>query len=598
VLAGDITKEASDLGLPFVGVGFMYPQGYFRQHVNAEGRQEEVYERIERDQVAVSPVRTPDGDPLRVRLSLPDRTLHVAAWQVSIGRSRLFLVDTDLDENTTGDRELTGRLYGGDQNARVSQEILLGIGGVRVLRALGIKPNVWHGNEGHTSLMMLERVREEIAAGRSFDEAVDQVRRTTVFTTHTPVAAGHDAFYYPLMEGHLDPIEGYGLTALGDHRSKLYGLASHPAEWGIGFNMTALALRLSGHVNAVSQKHGEVSRAMWTSLWPGKKPDEVPIRSITNGVHVPTWTANATDRCLRDHLDPDWLRKHDEPALWQKAESIPDEALWAVRTHVKSGLFHFLRDRLRQRWAAHDVEAGQAVALGALLDPEALTLGFARRFASYKRATLVLRDLDRLRHLLDDTHRPCRLSSQARLIPPTRAGRTSSRPSTARRATRARGEDGVLEDYDMHAAHWLVQGCGRLAQQSRARRSKRAAPADEGRDQRRSESERARRLVDRGVGRRNGWGFEGAEETTPTPATWTRSTRSSRRRSCPSLRPRYGRDPTRLARGGAARASDGHSCLLADDGARICCFMYAPAIAGQQSLQPRSTLRPGRLIFG
>ena len=459
VLAGDITKEASDLGLPFVGIGFMYPQGYFRQHVNAEGRQEEVYERIEREHVAVSPVRTPDGELLRVRLSLPDRTLHVAAWQVSIGRSRLFLVDTDLDENTTGDRELTGRLYGGDQNARVSQEILLGIGGVRVLRALGIRPTVWHGNEGHTSLMMLERVREEIAAGRSFDEAVDAVRRTTVFTTHTPVAAGHDAFYYPLMEGHLDPIEGYGVTALGDLRAKLYGLASYPADWGMAFNMTALALRLSGHVNAVSRKHGEVSRAMWTSLWPDKKPDEVPIVSITNGVHVPTWVANATDRCLRDHLDPDWLRRHDDPALWQKAESIPDEALWALRSHVKLGLFHFLRDRLRQRWAAHDVEASQAVALGALLDPEALTIGFARRFASYKRATLILRDLDRLRHILDDTHRPVQIIFAGKAHPADEGGKDLLQAVyRAARDPLLAGRIAFLEDYDMHAAHWMVQG--------------------------------------------------------------------------------------------------------------------------------------------
>ena len=241
VLAGDVTKEASDLGVPLVGIGFMYPQGYFRQHVNAEGRQEEVYEQIDREQVPVAPVTAPDGRPIRTTLALPDRMLHVAAWKVLIGRSVLYLLDTDLDGNAPWDRELTGRLYGGDQSARLLQEIVLGIGGVRMLRALGVTPTVWHANEGHTALMMVERVRERVQAGLDFDRAVEEVRASTVFTTHTPVPAGHDAFPFPLVETYVSRLGEYG-AAIDAYRERLYSMATHPAAWGPAFNMTALAL--------------------------------------------------------------------------------------------------------------------------------------------------------------------------------------------------------------------------------------------------------------------------------------------------------------------------------------------------------------------
>src|SRR5882672_9428167 len=289
-LHNSLPRYASGLGIPLVGIGFMYPQGYFRQHVNSEGRQEEVYEQIDRGQVAVAPVTAADGKPIRVTLALTDRMLHIAAWKVLIGRSVLYLLDTDLDVNAPWDRELTGRLYGGDQSARFLQEIVLGIGGVRMLRALEIKPTIWHGNEGHTALMMVERLRERLQAGVDFDRAVEEVRASTIFTTHTPVPAGHDAFPFPLVETYVSRLGEYG-AAIDAYRERLYSMATHPAAWGPAFNMTALALRLSGHVNAVSRKHGEVSRAMWQDLWPGLPVDQVPIASITNGVHVPTWVA-------------------------------------------------------------------------------------------------------------------------------------------------------------------------------------------------------------------------------------------------------------------------------------------------------------------
>ena len=458
VLAGDVAKEASDLGIPLVGIGFMYPLGYFRQHVNAQGRQEEVYERIDRDLAPVFPARDPNGSPLRIQLTLPDRTLHIAVWSVFIGRTVLYLMDTGLDENAPADRELTGRLYGGDQNARLLQEIILGVGGVRVLRALGIEPTVWHGNEGHTSMMMLERVREKLAAGMEFDRAVEEVRAATVFTTHTPVAAGHDAFSYDLVRGYFKSIEGYG-EPLDLHRERLFGLASHPAPWGEAFNMTALALRLCAHANAVSRKHGEVSRAMWASLWPDRPAGETPIRSVTNGVHVPTWTAGEVDRLFRKHIAENWMDRHDDAKLWEKVAKIPDDVLWETRRRLKAGLFHFLHDRIRQRWAAHDLEADQAVAFGSLLEPDALTLGFARRFASYKRATLILRDPDRLRAILDDLRRPVQIVFAGKAHPADEGGKDLLQAVyRAARDPALAGRIAFLEDYDMHAAHWLVQG--------------------------------------------------------------------------------------------------------------------------------------------
>ena len=458
VLAGDITKEASDLGIPLVGVGFMYPQGYFRQHVNAEGRQEEVYEQIDRERVAVAPARAHDGTPIRIALTLPDRMLHVAAWKVLIGRSVLYLLDSDLDGNAPWDRELTGRLYGGDQSARLLQEIILGIGGVRALRALGIKPTVWHANEGHTALMMVERLREHVAAGAEFDRAVEEVRASTVFTTHTPVAAGHDAFPFPLVETYIERLGDFG-AAVDAYRERLYSMATHPAAWGPAFNMTALAIRLSGRVNAVSRRHGEVSRAMWRDLWPGLPEDQVPIGSITNGVHVPTWISGELDRLYKSKLAEDWMARHDDPALWDGIAAIPDESFWEIRRNLKDALIHFLRDRVRHRWSSSHVDPGQAVAFGSLLDPAAFTIGFARRFATYKRAALILRDPSRLHAILTDPRRPVQIIFAGKAHPADEQGKEILQSVyRAARDPAAAGRIAFLEDYDMHAAHWLVQG--------------------------------------------------------------------------------------------------------------------------------------------
>jgi len=389
---------------------------------------------------------------------LPDRTLQIGAWRALIGRSVLYLMDTDLDGNAPWDRELTGRLYGGDQNARLLQEIVLGVGGVRLLRALGIEPTVWHGNEGHTALMMVERVRERIAEGAAFDRALEGVRATTIFTTHTPVPAGHDAFSFEMAEGYFSKLDAFG-GAFEAHRGQLLALASYPAPWGNGFNMTALAVGLSARVNGVSRKHGEVSREMWHSLWPDLSLDQVPIGSVTNGVHAPTWVSGEMDRLYRQHLAPDWLARHDDPAFWEGLSSVPDQALWVTRRKLKVALLQYIRERVRQRWSADRVEPGQAMALGALLDSEALTIGFARRFAGYKRATLLLRDPARLAAILNDERRPVQILFAGKAHPADEHGKDLLQ--AVYRAARDQGFAGriaFVEDYDMHAAHWLVQG--------------------------------------------------------------------------------------------------------------------------------------------
>ena len=454
VLAGDIAKEASDLGVPMVGVGFMYPQGYFRQRINVEGRQEEIYEMIDRERVPVERVLNQDGSLLLIALTLPDRVLRVAAWRVRLGRTTLYLLDTDIDGNAPWDRELTGRLYGGDQSVRVLQEIVLGLAGVRLLRAIGLKPTVWHGNEGHTAFMMLERVRERLEAGLEFEAALTDVRATTIFTTHTPVPAGHDAFPYALVESHLSTIEGFG-PWLDTLRSRLLDLGVYENA----FNMTVLAMHLAGRVNGVSRRHGEVSRQMWRSLWPEVAEEDVPIRSITNGVHVPTWIAPEMDRLFRRRLAEDWLARHDDPEIWARAAALTDDALWETRRTLKADLHSFLRERIRYRWAEERVEPGQTVAFGALLDPEAFTIGFARRFATYKRADLILRDAARLKRLLRDGRRPVQIIFAGKAHPADEHGKSLLQSVyRAARDPELAGRIAFLEDYDMHSAHWLVSG--------------------------------------------------------------------------------------------------------------------------------------------
>ena len=454
VLAGDVAKEASDLGLPMVGVGFMYPQGYLRQRIRADGWQEEVVESLQRGLAPIRPACTESGQPCVVRLDLPGRAVSVAVWVVRAGRVPLYLMDTDVAVNAAVDRTLSARLYGGDQEMRLRQEIVVGIGGVRLLRALGIAPTVWHANEGHSAFMMVERLRELIEAGKPFDRALDEVRASTVFTTHTPVAAGHDVFPFGLIERYL----GVYWPTLGLDRDRFLALGLHAGGQDRPFNMSALALRLGGSLSAVSQRHAEVSRQMWGSLLSAPSAAAWTIKAITNGVHVPTWVAEELDELYRRYLGEDWAARQDDVEVWARVQGIPAAELWNTHRELRARLITRLRDRARERWRDKRDATG-TMAAGAVLDPEALTLGFARRFSTYKRAALLLHDPERLGRILTSERRPVQIIFAGKAHPADEpAKRVLQEVYRAAKAPAYEGRIAFVEDYDMTVAQLLVQG--------------------------------------------------------------------------------------------------------------------------------------------
>ena len=453
VLAGDHCKESSDLGVPLVGVGFMYPQGYFHQHVSQEGWQLETYERLNWPDVAIEQALKPDGSPCIVAVPLGDRAVLTNVWKVAVGRVNLYLLDTGLEENAPQDRDLSARLYGGDRETRLQQEIILGIGGVRALRALGFAPDVWHLNEGHAAFVVLQRIYELIANGDSFDEALERVRQATIFTTHTPVAAGHDAFPFDRVEHHLQGAWG----PLSDTRGRFLALGEYHGE----FNMTALALRAAGWANGVSKLHGEVTRNMWQPiLVEREKNGQRPLRTITNGVHVPTWLALEMAQLFERHIGADWRERCDDPSYWDAVLTIPDDELWNARTALKRFLFAFIRQRARDRWAQEDVSAAAVVAAGPLLDPGALTIGFARRFTAYKRPELIFRDPERLIRILASPRRHVQIVFAGKSHPADDAGKRHLQQIYRHAIDPVYGgRIAFVDDYDLHVAHFLTQGC-------------------------------------------------------------------------------------------------------------------------------------------
>ena len=455
ILSGDHTKEASDLGLPFIGIGFMYPQGYFRQRIPAHGWQEAVYQPLDFNQAPVQAACDANGNQLRVNVKIGENNVHAKIWQVRVGRVTLYMMDTDVDENAPWDRELSSRLYYGGGDTRLRQEMMLGIGGVRLLRALGHNPAVWHMNEGHSAFLILELLREKVQSGLSYEQAKEEIRQSTIFTTHTPVPAGHDAFAYHMMEKYFWGFwDEMGLT-----REQFMALGEHHEPWGPVFNMTVLPLKMVGQANGVSQLHGKVSREMWQEVWPDKAVDQVPIGAITNGVHVPTWVASEMDELFAKYLGPNWQSRHDDPLVWQRIGDIPDEQLWYAHLALKHKLIHFLHERERRRWLENQHDAQQVMSSGPLLDPNALTLGFARRFATYKRATLIFKDMDRLRALLLDVHRPVQIIFAGKAHPADDPGKHFIQEIyNLAKSNNMGGRIAFVEDYDMHAARYMKQG--------------------------------------------------------------------------------------------------------------------------------------------
>ncbi|HET6447219.1 MAG TPA: alpha-glucan family phosphorylase [candidate division Zixibacteria bacterium] len=455
ILSGDHAKEASDLGIPLVGVGFMYPQGYFRQQVPSHGWQEAVYEQLDMGQAPIRPVHGENGHELIISTRMGDRQVHARVWHVQVGRVPLYLLDTDVDENDPWDRELSARLYSGDIELRIRQEIMLGIGGVRALRSLGINPDFWHINEGHSAFLGLECIRELVAEGMSFEQARAEFRKRSLFTTHTPVPAGHDAFTFHVIETYF---AGYW-QELGLSREQFFDLGKHEEDWGTSFNMTVLAFRLNGRANGVSKLHGQVSREMWQGVWPEKPALETPISHVTNGIHVPTWAPPEYHQLLAKYLGPDWVERHDNPTIWERIEEIPAGELWEHHLNLKRKMIGYLRERSRRRWVADRADPTQVLTSGTMLDPEALTIGFARRFATYKRATLIFRDIDRLKEILLDIHRPVQLLFAGKAHPADDPGKMLiQNVYNLAKHNRLGGRVAFVEDYDMHMARYLVQG--------------------------------------------------------------------------------------------------------------------------------------------
>ncbi len=455
VLAGDLCKEASDLGVPLVAVGFMYPQGYFQQKISAEGWQEETYRQLNFEEAPVNLILTPKGEPLLIPVELENRTILTCVWLVSVGRVNIYLLDTNVEENLLLDRQLSARLYTADREQRIQQEIVLGIGGVRALRALGIRPTVWHANEGHTTFMMLERVKEQVATGAPFAEAVRQVQSTTIFTTHTPVPAGHDTFTVQLVEKYFRDY----WKELGIDRETFLKMGQQYDFGDQNFNMTVLGLKLANHRNAVSRLHRKVTQKMWHGLWPEVKPDEVPISHITNGIHVLTWVAPEMSHLYEKYLGPDIAKKYDDTGLRKRILEIPDEEIWGVRQLLRRKLIGAMQERVQKCWSGSECTAQQVVALGALISADVLTIGFVRRFAEYKRPALIFHDIEWLKRIVNNPWQPVQIVFAGKSHPADFASKFLLHQVYTTATDRGfQGRIAFVEDYDMHIARYLVQG--------------------------------------------------------------------------------------------------------------------------------------------
>ena len=454
-LAGDFIKECSDLSVPLVAMGFMYPEGYFRQYIREDGWQEQAHQVLDRDAASISRVLDENGQQVVVKVPLIDPPIHVAVWKTEVGRVCLYLMDTDIDMNDPWNRGISAQLYSGDVEQRLRQEIVLGIGGSQVLEKLGIRYSALHLNEGHPAFALLEDIRDLVQTGMTFEEASQRIRVKTVFTTHTPVPAGHDVFPFHLMEKYFHSY----WPSLGLDHDRFLELGIHPEKRDSGFNMTVLALRMSGYCNAVSRKHAEVTRRMWQCLWPGEPEDKVPIDYVTNGVHVPTWIEPKLELLFNKYMGPDWLQNHDDPSIWGAVDKIPDEELWKTHYWLKIKLIDAIRERSRHRWANDHVSPSWVLAGGSLLDPSVLTIGFARRFATYKRGDLIFFDMERLKRLLNDRWRPIQIIFAGKAHPADDPGkRILQRVFNMTRDPSVGGRIAFVEDYGEQFAQYLVHG--------------------------------------------------------------------------------------------------------------------------------------------
>ncbi|MFZ5632851.1 MAG: alpha-glucan family phosphorylase [Bacillota bacterium] len=454
LLAGDHMKSASDLGLPFVGVGLLYKNGYFNQIINREGKQEAFYPYHNFYDQPLQPVFDGSGEEMTVRVEFPGRDIFVKLWRSKVGRIDLVLLDTNISLNCLEDRAITGQLYGGDRTVRISQEVILGIGGVRALRKLGINPSVWHINEGHAAFLLIERLRELVVERNvTFDTAVEVVKSCTIFTTHTPVPAGHDLFTAEMIDRYF----GHLYDVLGVEREDLLELGWDPGRKM--FNMTLLAMRLSGCCNGVSRLHGEVSREMFCCLYPGVPVEEFPISYITNGIHTFTWLAQEIKDLYTIYLGSDWQERVTDRQLWKNIGELPENLLWVVHQSLKEKMIRFARNSLRKQRLRNQEPYERIREVENFLRPGVLTIGFARRFATYKRAGLLFRDRERLARLVNHPERPVQFIFAGKAHPADTAGQELIKMVyDVSNQEEFKGKVVFLEDYGIDMARYLLQG--------------------------------------------------------------------------------------------------------------------------------------------
>jgi glycogen phosphorylase len=457
VLSGDHIKSASDLGIPLIGVGLFYGQGYFLQRLDQEGWQREEYLETDINQLPMQPAIGINGEPVVVEIATRGGSIRAKVWQIKVGRCDLLLLDSNVSGNAPEDLDTTSRLYGGDSRTRIRQELLLGVGGYRALKAMGISPGVLHLNEGHSGFAVFEAIRCRMEEeGLDFNAAASRIPREVIFTTHTPVPAGHDRFHPDLIEEHLGPLR----EQLGISHDNLMGFGrEHPEDYGEPFCMTVLGLKLARRVNAVSSLHGEVSRAMWKNLYPGRPEDAVPIGHVTNGVHVPSWLAPQMCRLYDRHLGVGWQQQSGSKHTWEAIEDVDDGELWETHLSLKAQLLNFVRWRAKEQ-AQRRGESPQAMQrLGKVLSPDALTIGFARRFATYKRANLLLKDIERLATMVNDPKRPVQFLFAGKAHPHDEPGKRVLQQIAEMMRDADFAEKFVfIEDYDINVGRHLVQG--------------------------------------------------------------------------------------------------------------------------------------------
>lgn len=457
ILSGDHLKSASDLGIPLVAVGLLYKNGYFNQIIDRYGVQRPEYRDIDLYDLPINPVKDVDGKDLIIYIKFPKRRIYLKIWEINVGRVKLYLMDSDIDMNNIEDRNTTAQLYGGDQEMRIRQEIILGMGGVNLLRQLGLKPTVYHMNEGHSAFLNLELIKNTIKEKQvSFDVAKDIATSKTVFTTHTPVPAGNDIFPISLVEKYFKDF----WPRLGLTREQFLKLGMKPVEeLEPGFNMGILALKIAGKKNGVSKLHGEVSRELFADVWPHISPSESPITYVTNGIHTCSWLAPKLKELYNKYLIPYWQDNIHEDQIWEKIKSIPDDKLWKIHTERKTKLLSLVKENVSRRLRREGVSYDEINEITSKLNPDALTIGFARRFATYKRATLIFKDLERITQILNDANRPVQLIFAGKAHPADKEGadlikyihEISMKPQF-------KGKIFILENYNIEISRYLVSG--------------------------------------------------------------------------------------------------------------------------------------------